>query len=205
MAYGIATSGSDWNEWHVRDIDTGKDLSDDLKWVKFSGASWTKDNKGFFYSRYDEPTGAAMRETNYFQKLYYHRLGTAQSEDKLIYERPDNKELLFGGDVTDDGHYLIITVEQGTSPKNRLYYKDLTQPDSQVVRAARRLRRAISSSSTTMVLSSGSKPISTLPAAASSPSTPAIPSAPTGRPWSPRAPTSSRAPTPSTIHFSWNI
>src|SRR5437588_3251997 len=86
MAYAIATSGSDWTEWHVRDIDTGKDLSDDLKWVKFSGASWTKDNKGFYYSRYDEPKqGTMMRDTNYFQKLYYHRLGTAQSEDKLIY------------------------------------------------------------------------------------------------------------------------
>ena len=134
MAYGIATSGSDWTEWHVRDIDTAKDLSDDLKWVKFSGASWSKDNKGFFYSRYDEPTGSAMRDTNYFQKLYYHRLGTAQAEDKLIYERPDNKEMLFRGNVTDDGQYLIIEVAQGTSPKNRLYYKDLTQPDSQVVR-----------------------------------------------------------------------
>ncbi|MFZ0774485.1 MAG: hypothetical protein WCA49_13595 [Candidatus Sulfotelmatobacter sp.] len=134
MAYGLATSGSDWTEWHVRDVGSGKDLTDDLKWVKFSGASWTKDNQGFYYSRYDEPTGAAMRDTNYFQKLYYHRLGTAQSEDKLIYERPDNKEMLFGADVTDDGHYLIITVDQGTSPKNRLYYKDLTQPDSPVVR-----------------------------------------------------------------------
>ena len=134
MAYGLATSGSDWNEWHVRDIDTGKDLSDDLKWVKFSGASWSKDNKGFYYSRYDEPTGAAMRDTNYFQKLYYHRLGTAQSDDKLIYDRPDNKELGFAGNVTDDGHYLIISVWQGTSPKNRLYYKDLTQPDSPVVK-----------------------------------------------------------------------
>jgi prolyl oligopeptidase len=134
MAYALAASGSDWNEWHVRDVDTGKDLSDDLKWVKFSGASWTKDNKGFYYSRYDEPTGATLRDTNYFQKLYYHRLGTAQSEDKLIYERPDNKEMLFAGNVTDDGHYLIITVEQGTSPKNRLYYKDLTQPDSPVVK-----------------------------------------------------------------------
>jgi prolyl oligopeptidase len=134
MAYGIATSGSDWNEWHVRDIDTGKDLSDDLKWVKFSRASWSKDNKGFYYSRYDEPKGAAMRDANYFQKLYYHRLGTAQSEDKLIYERPDNKELGFAGDVTDDGHYLIISVWQGTAPKNRLYYKDLTQPDSPVVK-----------------------------------------------------------------------
>ena len=134
MAYGLATSGSDWNEWHVRDIDTGKDLSDDLKWVKFSGASWSKDNKGFYYSRYDEPTGAAMRDTNYFQKLYYHRLGTAQSEDKLIYDRPDNKEMGFAGNVTDDGRYLIISVWQGTSPKNRLYYKDLTQPDSPVVK-----------------------------------------------------------------------
>jgi prolyl oligopeptidase len=134
MAYAIATSGSDWTEWHVRDIDTGKDLADDIKWVKFSGASWTKDNKGFFYSRYDEPTGAAMRDTNYFQKLYYHRLGTPQSEDKLTYERPDNKEMMFSGNVSDDGHYLIIHVSEGTSPKNRLYYKDLTQPDSPVVK-----------------------------------------------------------------------
>jgi prolyl oligopeptidase len=135
MAYAIAASGSDWTEWHVRDIDTGKDLSDDLKWVKFSGASWTKDNKGFYYSRYDEPKeGTVMRGANYFQKLYYHRLGTTQSEDKLIYERPDNKEMGFAGNVTDDGHYLIIHVWQGTSPKNRLYYKDLAQPESQVVK-----------------------------------------------------------------------
>jgi prolyl oligopeptidase len=134
MAYAIAASGSDWTEWHVRDVDTGKDLPDDIKWVKFSGASWTKDNKGFYYSRYDEPKGAMMRDANYFQKLYYHRLGATQSEDKLIYERPDNKEMSFNGEVTDDGHYLIITVAQGSSPKNRLYYKDLTQPDSQVVR-----------------------------------------------------------------------
>ncbi len=134
MAYGTETSGSDWMEWHVRDVNTGKDLPDVIKWVKFSGASWTKDDKGFFYSRYDEPKGTALREANYYQKLYYHRLGTPQSQDKLIYERPDNKELLFGGYVTDDGHYLIITVQQGTSPKNRLYYKDLKEPDSQVVK-----------------------------------------------------------------------
>jgi prolyl oligopeptidase len=134
MAYGLAASGSDWNEWHVRDVDTGKDLPDDLKWLKFSGASWTKDNKGFYYSRYAEPTGAALRDANYFQKLYYHRLGTAQSDDKLIYERPDNKQMMFGGVVTDDGHYLIIYVSQDTSSKNRLYYKDLTQPDSPIVK-----------------------------------------------------------------------
>lgn len=135
MAYGTAASGSDWTEWHVRDVATGNDLPDLIKWVKFSDASWTKDDKGFFYSRYDEPKeGMALRDTVYFQKLYYHRLGTAQSDDKLIYDRPDNKEMLFDGIVTDDGHYLIITVEQGTSPKNRLYYKDLTKPDAQVVK-----------------------------------------------------------------------
>ena len=135
LAYGTATSGSDWMEWHVRDVDTAKDLADQIKWVKFSGASWTKDGKGFFYSRYDEPKqDTMMRDTNYFQKLYYHRLSTSQSEDKLIYERPDNKEMLFGGEVSDDGRYLIITVEEGTAPKNRLYYKDLTNPDSQVVK-----------------------------------------------------------------------
>jgi prolyl oligopeptidase len=135
MAYGTATSGSDWTEWHVRDVDTGKDLPDVIKWVKFSGASWTKDGKGFFYSRYDEPKeGTEMRGTNYFQKLYYHVVGTAQADDKLIYERPDNKELGFAGGVTDDGRYLVISVWQGTAPKNRLYYKDLTQPDSPVVK-----------------------------------------------------------------------
>lgn len=135
MAYGTATSGSDWTEWHVRDVDTSKDLADVIKWVKFSGASWTKDNKGFYYSRYDEPKqGTEMRGANYFQKLYYHKLGTAQSEDKLVYERPDNKELGFAGGVTDDGRYLVISVWQGTSPKNRLYYKDLSQADSPVVK-----------------------------------------------------------------------
>src|SRR5215472_6056340 len=134
MAYGTAASGSDWQEWHVRDVGTGKDLPDVIKWVKFSGASWTRDGKGFFYSRYDEPKDAVLREANYFQKLYYHRRGTPQSEDTLIYNRPDNKELGFEGGVTDDGKYLVITVTQGTSPKNRLYYKDLAKPDSPVVK-----------------------------------------------------------------------
>jgi prolyl oligopeptidase len=135
LAYGTSASGSDWMEWRVRDVDTGKDLSDLVKWVKFSGASWTKDGKGFFYSRYDEPKeGTMLRDVNYFHKLYYHKVGTPQSEDKLIYDRPDNKELGFGGSVTDDGRYLIITVWQGTSPKNRLYYKDLSKPDSEVVK-----------------------------------------------------------------------
>src|SRR5215216_2081209 len=130
LAYSLSASGSDWQEWKVRDVETTKDLSDDLKWVKFSGVSWTRDGNGFFYSRYDEPKGDTLKSTNYFQKIYFHKLGTAQTEDVLVYERPDQKDWLFGGTVTDDGNYLIITVFQGTDVKNRVYYKDLKAKDA---------------------------------------------------------------------------
>jgi prolyl oligopeptidase len=134
MAYGLSTSGSDWQEWKVRDVETGDDLSDHLKWVKFSGASWTTDNQGFFYSRYDEPNDATkLEDINYYHKLYYHKLGTDQSDDQLIYHRPDQKEWMFNGSVTEDGHYLIIYVSQGTDPKNLVFYKDLQTPDSPIV------------------------------------------------------------------------
>ncbi|TAG85271.1 MAG: S9 family peptidase [Oscillatoriales cyanobacterium] len=134
MAYGLSTSGSDWQEWKVRDVETGADLSDHLKWVKFSGAAWTHDGKGFFYSRYDEPNEKSKHEdVNYYQKLFYHKLGTPQSEDVLIYDRPDQKEWGFSGGVTEDGNYLIISVWQGTETKNLIFYKDLTAPESAVV------------------------------------------------------------------------
>ena len=134
LAYGTAASGSDWNEWKVRDIDTGKDLTDHLKWVKFSQTAWTKDGKGFFYSRYDEPKEATkLADVNYFQKLYYHKVGTPQSADTLVYDRADQKEWGFGAEVTDDGKYLLITATKGTAPKYRMFYKDLTRADSKVV------------------------------------------------------------------------
>jgi len=134
MAYGLSTSGSDWNEWKVLDVETASNLPDHLKWVKFSGASWTHDGQGFFYSRYDEPNEATkLEDLNYYQKLYYHKLGTPQSEDTLIYHRPDQKEWMFGAGVTEDGRYLIISVDQGTDPKNLVFYKDLAKPDSPVV------------------------------------------------------------------------
>ncbi len=134
LAYGLATAGSDWQEWKVRDVRTGQDLADQIKWVKFSGASWSLDGKGFFYSRYDQPDEATkMTKVNYYQKLYYHRVGTPQSEDKLVYDRPDQKEWGFRGGATDDGHYLIITVSRGTEPKNCVFYLDLIEPDAKVV------------------------------------------------------------------------
>ncbi len=134
MAYGLSTSGSDWQEWKVRDVETQEDISDHLNWIKFSGASWTKDNQGFFYSRYDQPNEATkLEDINYFQKLYYHKIGTPQSEDVLIYHRLDQKEWGFNGGVTEDGRYLIISVWQGTNPKNLVFYKDLADANSQVV------------------------------------------------------------------------
>ncbi|ABD03464.1 prolyl oligopeptidase family serine peptidase [Synechococcus sp. JA-2-3B'a(2-13)] len=138
LAYGLSRSGSDWQEWKVRDIETGEDLPDHLRWVKFSGASWTLDGQGFFYSRYDEPApGSEYESVNYFQKLYYHRLGTSQSEDVLVYHRPDQKEWGFAGGVTEDGNYLIISVWRGTDPKNLIFYKDLRDPQSPVVELIR--------------------------------------------------------------------
>jgi len=134
MAYGLSSAGSDWMEWRVRDVETGKDLPDVIKWVKFSSASWTADGKGFFYSRYDEPNEQTrLEDLNYFQKLYYHRLGTPQAEDILIYQRNDQKEWGFSGSVTEDGRYLIISVWQGTDPRNRLFYKDLLDNSAKVV------------------------------------------------------------------------
>ncbi|OON64657.1 S9 family peptidase [Massilia sp. KIM] len=134
LAYSTAASGSDWNEIRVRDIESGKDLEDHVKWVKFSNTAWTRDGKGFFYSRYDEPKEATkLADVNYFQKLYFHRIGTPQSQDTLVYDRPDQKEWGFGAQTSDDGRYLIITTTKGTAPKYRISYKDLAKADSKVV------------------------------------------------------------------------
>lgn len=145
LAYSLSSSGSDWLEWKVRNIETGEDTTDYLQWSKFSGAAWTHDNQGFFYSRYDEPSAdAQFEEANYFQKLFYHRLGTPQSEDTLIYERSDQKEWGFQGQVTDDGRYLVISVWRGTEPKNLIFYKDLQAPDAEVIELIREFEASYS-------------------------------------------------------------
>ena len=134
MAFGLAGAGSDWEEWGVLEVDTGRALPDKLKWVKFSRVSWTPDSQGFYYSRYDEPPpGQQYTGQNYFQKLYYHRLGQPQEQDTLVYERKDQKEWGFDGEVTEDGRYLIISVWRGTEQKNLVFYKDLQNPGSPVV------------------------------------------------------------------------
>ena len=128
-AYGIAEAGSDWRRWRVLEIASGRLLDEELNWIKFGRVAWTKDGKGFFYSRYDQPQpGQQFQSLNLNQKLYYHRVGTPQSDDVLVYKRPDQPEWGFVPEVTEDGRYLIITVWKGTDDKYRILYKDLAEP-----------------------------------------------------------------------------
>ncbi len=129
-AYGLADAGSDWNSWKVLDVATGKTLGDDLRWIKFSSVSWTADSKGFYYSRFPEPKpGETFQSLNVNMKLYYHRLGSPQADDALIYERPDQPKWGVSGTVTDDGRYLVIALNDGTtSRKSRVLVRDLRGP-----------------------------------------------------------------------------
>ena len=125
LAYGVSDAGSDWKTIRVLDIETGEDLEDTIEWVKFSGASWTHDHQGFFYSRFDEPGAEGLESVNEYQKLYYHRLGTPQSEDELIFENPDEPHWGFYAGITEDGRYAVIYNWEGTERKNRIFTKDL--------------------------------------------------------------------------------
>jgi len=141
LAYGVADAGSDWIQWHVRDIATGKDLPDVVKWSKFSGAAWTPDGKAFYYQRFAEPKpGEALRAENVFAKLYLHRLGEPQSADRLVYERPDQKHWMFDADVTDDGRYLLIVVETTDFGRNLVFYQDRRAAQPKTVELIRDLK-----------------------------------------------------------------
>ena len=129
LAYARSGSGSDWKIWHVLDLRAGKDLPDTLEWIKWSRAAWTPDGKGFFYTRFPKPPeGKEFQALNENAQLCYHRVGTAQSEDVLAYQRPDEPKWGFGSTVTEDGRYLLIDITKGTDRNNRLVYRDLTEP-----------------------------------------------------------------------------
>jgi len=126
VAYGLAGAGSDWQEWHFMNVETGEKLADVLKDIKFSGASWKKDGSGVFYSRYPAPDAKAkLSAENFNQKLYFHQLGTPQADDMLVYERPEDKEMFVGGFVSEDGNFLMINVGKGTAPMNMVYVKNI--------------------------------------------------------------------------------
>jgi prolyl oligopeptidase len=127
MAYGLSVGGSDWIEWHVREIATGCDLPDLVRWSKFSSAAWRKDGSGFYYSRYAAPAdGEAYQGINKFQKVYFHELGTTQQDDRLVFERPDQPDWGLTADITEDGRFLLIYQHEGTDQRNRIFVQDLS-------------------------------------------------------------------------------
>jgi len=125
LAYQIARSGSDWQEAVIMDLSTQKLIDDTIKWIKFSGIAW-KGDEGFYYSRYPVPDATTkLSKQNQYHKVYYHRIGTLQSQDQLIYEDNEHPLRNVGADLTDDGRFLIISTTEGTSG-NELWVKDLT-------------------------------------------------------------------------------
>ena len=133
LQYGISRQGSDWMEFKIRDIVTGQDLDETLHNIKFSSAAWSPDNRGFYYQRYPAPdAGQALTGQNRNPQLMYHIVGTDQSADQIVYERPDNPDWGFSPSVSHDGRYLVINVWEGTSQNNRIYYKDLTRSNSTI-------------------------------------------------------------------------
>ena len=130
MAYGIQKAGSDWRTWKILEVATGEVLSDELKWLKFGGVSWTADSKGLYYSRYDEPKSEEkFQGLNLGQKVYYHELGDPQSSDQVIHSNSENPKFGFSPSVTEDGKYLVVTVWQGTDDRYRVLYKPLADVD----------------------------------------------------------------------------
>ncbi|MCR5660926.1 MAG: S9 family peptidase, partial [bacterium] len=134
LSYGVADAGSDWNTWHVLDIETGKKLPDKLEWIKFSGASWDKEGQGFFYSRYPAPApGDDLKAANRFHVLYYHKVGTLQADDKMIFGFPNQPDMFVEGSVSDDGKWLIINAENPANGNTSTIVRDLTAPGEKYI------------------------------------------------------------------------
>lgn len=132
MAYGTSKSGSDWQEWRVREVETGKDTDDHLKDIKFSRADWNKEGTGLLYSRY-KPSGEDLKAANVDQKVYFHKLGDPQEKDTLIYERPDHPQWTLRGGFSEDGRYIIVSASTGAGSNNGLFYKDTQAKDNSFV------------------------------------------------------------------------
>ena len=123
IAYSISDGGSDWRTWKVMNIETGVVLEDELKWAKFSGASWENDDSGFYYRKYEEPDGELLKELNEAPKLMFHKIGTDQAEDQLIYENPENPRWGFGITVINNSEIKLLSISEGTDDRNRIYLK----------------------------------------------------------------------------------
>ncbi|MCD8510173.1 MAG: prolyl oligopeptidase family serine peptidase [Bacillus sp. (in: Bacteria)] len=125
IAYATSTHGSDRQEIRVRVVASGEELGDHIQWVKFTSMAWSPDDSGFYYSRFPEPGTVSEEDEGKFNRVYFHRVGTAQEEDELIYDHPDSNEFLFHPTVSDDKKYLCLNVYFGTAAENRFYLKEL--------------------------------------------------------------------------------
>jgi prolyl oligopeptidase len=134
LVYGLSEAGSDWEVLHVRDIASGRDLRDEIHWAKFTEPSWARDGSGFFYAGYEPPADRdPLKAVNEYHKLYFHRLGTPQSQDRVVYTRNDRPDWSIGARVTDDGRYLVLSAQKGTEEKNTLLFQDLTRARAPIV------------------------------------------------------------------------
>jgi prolyl oligopeptidase len=131
LLYAVQDGGTDWRTLKVRDVKTGADTADEVKWVKFSGLAWAKDGSGFYYSRFPEPkSGATYQSLNRNQQIYFHKLGTEQSADRLMFETPGRPELNNTAEVSDDGRWLIVSSSSGTDERYEVTLIDLKRPGS---------------------------------------------------------------------------
>ncbi len=134
VAYLVQDGGSDWRQARVINVDTGEQLDDRLEWLKFTGLSWTGDNTGFYYSRYPATAaGDKYQSLNKNMTVYFHRLGTPQDDDQIIYARPDYPDWGPRATVTDDGAHLVITISVGTDDRYQIVHQDLTDSDAEPV------------------------------------------------------------------------
>ena len=134
LTYGLSQSGSDWQTLYVRDMETGEDYEDKIEWCKFTAVAWKEDKSGFFYSRFPEEGSVPPEEATLHNKLYWHQLGMPQSEDVLVFARPDAPELGYSPMISDDGRYLVVRVWLGAVAKNQLYYRPLEDDGAEFVR-----------------------------------------------------------------------
>ena len=121
IAYSVSDGGSDWRIWKVMNIETGEILDDEIRWAKFSGATWENDDSGFYYQKYDEPDGEILKDLNQSPKLMFHEIGTNQSEDRVIYENPDQPRWGWGINIIEDSDIKILSISEGTDERNRIY------------------------------------------------------------------------------------
>jgi prolyl oligopeptidase len=132
VAYLIQDGGSDWREAKILDVETGEELGDHLEWLKFTGLSWAGNGTGFYYSRYPATSSEDKYQSlNTDMTIYFHELGSPQSEDTVVYARPDFPDWGPRAQVTDDGEHLVITISLGTDNRYQIGYQDLTDPDDE--------------------------------------------------------------------------